>query len=86
MVETHSETCKSLRAIYGKTASRIIKQIISTATEKIQCARLKVFIGITPDKDPNLIVSCKSVYYLGYCETLNQMFPLRAGTTVNLLN
>ena len=43
MVESYSEICHPLEAVYGKSGSAIIKDTIVTATEESQCAGLKFF-------------------------------------------
>lgn len=61
-VENTWEICNPLDEVYGKTTSKLIKAIVNTATEEIQCAGLKFFKDIIPDKDRSLIATCTEIY------------------------
>ena len=85
VVETYSENCNPLQAVYGKSGSKIIKKTISTSTEKSQCSGLTFFNSSTPGDDRNVIESCTAGWYWCCCETIKKVSPIIAGATVNLL-
>ena len=84
MVENSWEVCKPLDEVFGATASDIIKETVTTATEETQCVGLNFFREITPGENRELITTCTAVSYWCCCETIKKVSPILAEATINL--
>nr|YP_003734587.1 hypothetical protein KrfoC_p077 [Kryptoperidinium foliaceum]ADI40372.1 hypothetical protein [Kryptoperidinium foliaceum] len=85
MVDNTWEMCTPLEEIYGTDTTQIIKSTLQNAKEQTECIGLKLFGGLTPGEDRNLIAMCIEVSYWGCCETIKKVSAIIAEATANLI-
>ena len=85
MVENNWEICDPLGEVYGTTASKLIKETVTTATEETQCAGLKFFNDMTPGENRGLIETCTGICYWCCCESIKKVSPIIAEASTNLM-